>query len=289
MITPLDFRIQILGGADRPGCVRCSIEIQRPASPRAQLVPPPYESQQPGTVRFVAISDTHTRHGDFAALPNGDVLLHTGDFCNAGTLDEIASFCEFARALPFRRKLLTPGNHDMPCDAAWYEQNWREWHAAPEDPARVAEMLRDAGVEVLSERATVVDGLRVFGSPLQPRQPKSRPQMAFGRTRGAELKAAWARVPDGVDVLLTHTPPAGVLDASEYSMRPLGCEELLRAVQRRVRPALHVFGHVHGGYGAHADARTLFVNAASVTERRGEAGAALNPPLVVDVRVPSGE
>ena len=50
-----------------------------------------------------------------------------------------------------------------------------------------------------------ISGIMLFGSPLQPRQPKDRPQMAFGRTRGAELKADWVRVPEGVDVLLTLT------------------------------------------------------------------------------------
>ncbi|KAL4777037.1 Metallo-dependent phosphatase-like protein [Aspergillus nidulans var. acristatus] len=53
----------------------------------------------------------------------------------------------------------------------------------------------------------------------------------------------------GVDVLLTHGPPKGILDQVVGSGESVGCEHLYRAV-RRARPALHVFGHIHEGYGA---------------------------------------
>ncbi|KAL4995925.1 Metallo-dependent phosphatase-like protein [Aspergillus recurvatus] len=58
-------------------------------------------------------------------------------------------------------------------------------------------------------------------------------------------------VPDypGVDILLTHGPPKGILDQVVGSSESVGCEHLYHAV-RRARPALHVFGHIHEGYGA---------------------------------------
>ncbi|KAL4821991.1 hypothetical protein BDW67DRAFT_149990 [Aspergillus spinulosporus] len=58
-------------------------------------------------------------------------------------------------------------------------------------------------------------------------------------------------VPDypGVDILLTHGPPKGILDQVVGSGESVGCEHLYRAL-RRARPALHVFGHIHEGYGA---------------------------------------
>ena len=47
-----------------------------------------------GSVRFVCISDTHTqleKEGDNGlTIPDGDVLLHTGDFTMYGTPDEVA-------------------------------------------------------------------------------------------------------------------------------------------------------------------------------------------------------
>ncbi|KAA8894269.1 hypothetical protein FN846DRAFT_759682, partial [Sphaerosporella brunnea] len=44
-----------------------------------------------------------------------------------------------------------------------------------------------------------------------------------------------------IDVLVTHGPPCGYLDAA------MGCAELTRALWR-CRPSVHVFGHVQG-YG----------------------------------------
>lgn len=242
-----------------------------------QALPP---SKQ-GAVRFVAISDTHTQHG-VLDLPKGDVLVHCGDFSNIGSLEECTDFCDFMAVQPFERKLLVPGNHDLTCDAEWYSRSWEEWHTAFQSPEDVSRMLQNAGVEVLNSCMVSVRGISVFGSPMQPRQPQSRTQMAFGRTRGAQLKSEWQKLPsEGLDVLLTHTPPAGILDGPDTSGKPVGCEELKKAVLK-VKPIVHVFGHIHRGYGIQSTRHTHFINASSAVERRGEGGQ-LNPPVVFDV------
>ncbi|KAI4278739.1 MAG: hypothetical protein LQ337_000783 [Flavoplaca oasis] len=51
-----------------------------------------------------------------------------------------------------------------------------------------------------------------------------------------------------IDILLTHGPPAGIMDRTSRG-DGVGCEHLLRAV-RRCRPRLHCFGHIHEGWGA---------------------------------------
>ena len=51
--------------------LKCDVELDQ--------TPPP-----PG-VRLVLISDTHSRHNGLEAiLPQGDVVIHAGDFCNTG-------------------------------------------------------------------------------------------------------------------------------------------------------------------------------------------------------------
>lgn len=57
-------------------------------------------------------------------------------------------------------------------------------------------------------------------------------------------------IPDypAVDILLTHGPPAGVLDQVPPDLN-VGCEHLLRAAQR-AKPRVHLFGHIHEGWGA---------------------------------------
>ena len=62
----------------------------------------------------------------------------------------------------------------------------------------------------------------------------------FQYERGAD---PWEkRIPRDTDVLITHTPPQYHLDLN------LGCAGLLNEIWR-VRPRLHVFGHVHSGHG----------------------------------------
>ena len=64
----------------------------------------------------------------------------------------------------------------------------------------------------------------------------------------ASAEVLWAAVPPDTDLLVTHAPPARHRDADDRG-DPQGCEALRRALAR-VRPALHVCGHVHAGRGA---------------------------------------
>lgn len=77
---------------------------------------------------------------------------------------------------------------------------------------------------------------------------------------------------------MTHGPPYGILDKTEEGLL-VGCEELLAAV-RRVQPKVHIFGHIHEGYGTLRREGTLFVNASIMTERYEP----LNKPITVWAR-----
>ena len=58
----------------------------------------------PDTVRFVCISDTHSVSHNID-VPEGDVLIHAGDFTMEGRRFEVDSFVEFLRSLPHRHKV----------------------------------------------------------------------------------------------------------------------------------------------------------------------------------------
>lgn len=80
--------------------------------------------------------------------------------------------------------------------------------------------------------------LHAHGSPQIP--ACGGDEFAFQYPRGDD---AWTEiVPADTEVLVTHGPPAGVLDLG------LGCEWLMREMGR-VRPRICVFGHVHGERG----------------------------------------
>ena len=100
---------------------------------------------------------------------------------------------------------------------------------------------------------------------------------AFNLERGAPIRAKWDRIPAGIDVLVTHGPPAGILDRTVHGL-DVGCADLLDAV-RRVRPRVHVFGHIHEAHGTLERDGTRFVNASTCTVRY----EATNPAVVLDL------
>ena len=81
-------------------------------------------------------------------------------------------------------------------------------------------------------------------------------------------------IPDGVDVLITHAPPYGILD-QDGSIH-YGSYELLSRVTA-VRPRIHLFGHIHKANGLEERGETVFSNAAMMDEHYG---TLLEPHLI---------
>ena len=206
-------------------------------------------------MNIVLWSDSHSRH-ELCRIPDGDVLIFAGDIGARGTLEELESFDAFLGRLPHRRKIVIAGNRDY-----FFE----------DQPAESLRRLTHAAY--LQDEETVVDGIRIFGSPWQPPFMKT----AFNLPRGGPLREKWSRIPTGIDVLITHTPPMGIGDRTASGLH-VGCEDLLAAVLR-IRPRVHVFGHVHEGYGMTRKDGMLFVNASVVDERMEIS----HPPVVVSV------
>jgi len=84
--------------------------------------------------------------------------------------------------------------------------------------------------------------------------------------RGAAARKYWDQIPEGLDVLITHGPPFGILDQVTPGGEHLGCAELLEAIEEK-KPRVHIFGHIHGGAGTFDSGVTRFINAAYLNER----------------------
>lgn len=204
-------------------------------------------------MRLVLISDTHGQH-ERLEIPAGDVLIHAGDLTTHGQITELPAFNDFLRGLPHRHKFIVAGNHDF---------------CFEEQPQACAELLSQA--IYLQDEAVALDGVRFYGSPWQPRFF----DWAFNLDRGAPLCAKWDLIPPDTDVLITHGPPWGKGDLNSEGER-VGCRDLW--VVQRVRPRLHIFGHIHEGYGLTQAASTTFANASNCDLRYRP----VNPPLVFD-------
>src|SRR5207253_9796503 len=124
-------------------------------------------------------------------------------------------------------------------------------------PRAARELLSNA--IYLENSGTELDGLKIWGSPVQPEFNN----WAFNVARGAAIRRFWKMIPEDTDVWMTHGPPFGVLDKSHPSTAHLGCEQLAKIVEQ-INPRLHVFGHIHGSYGQSTANGTRFVNASVV-------------------------
>ena len=115
----------------------------------------------------------------------------------------------------------------------------------------------------------------MYGSPWQPEFCN----WAFNLPHnGKELESHWQAIPNDVDVLITHGPPFGVLDRNSSGM-PCGCELLAKEIEERIKPQLHIFGHLHEGYGIACRGKTLYINASTCTLNYRPT----NPPIVIHV------
>mmetsp|Transcript_33769 Transcript_33769/g.24805 ORF Transcript_33769/g.24805 Transcript_33769/m.24805 type:complete len:296 (+) Transcript_33769:109-996(+) len=257
--------------------------------------------------RIVCISDTHNLYKSIKDLPEGDILIHAGDFSNTGLWPEVEKFRQFIEQQPHKYKIFIAGNHDITIHKSFYVtdaghkyfhgSNYRKGQGSldgysPEDYSdRCIDILRngtDVYKESIPEQAERTDivqyledeiydlpgGLRVYGSPWQP----AFCDWAFN-VEIPNIKPYWDKIPGDVDILITHGPPHGILDANNTGFH-CGCPELREQMNtQRIRPRLHIFGHIHEGYGVHEQDGIVFVNASTCTARYNP----INPAIVIDL------
>lgn len=222
-------------------------------------------------MKIVAISDTHLTHEKAdLKIPDGDILIHSGDATFGGRPHEIYRFAKWFAKLPHKHKIFVAGNHDF-----GFQTNREravnllfgidsEYYAEP----------AYNGIVYLEDSATEIDGIKIYGSPWQPWFY----DWAFNLQRGAEIKEKWDMIPAGIDILVTHGPPAGYGDVCPDG-RAVGCVDLMNAIER-VKPKYHICGHIHHSYGTYeTKVGTKIVNA-SICD---EAYAPTNAPIVFEL------
>lgn len=205
--------------------------------------------------RITLISDTHTMHGLIKPtidMPGGDLLLHAGDIMNSGyNKNDIKDFCHWYDSLEhYDQKIFIAGNHD------------RAFEDFPDDTKQIYYAYHS--IDYLQDETLEVDGVKIYGTPWQPEFYN----WAFNLPKGGPgLMSRWEAIPEDTDILITHGPPQGILDASgpPYNEPLLGCA-LLRERVDLIKPKIHVFGHIHGSYGYKFLNGTHFFNASILNE-----------------------
>jgi len=215
-------------------------------------------------MRITVLSDTHTRHGliPMEDLPGGDLLLCAGDIMNSGyNKNDIWDFCHWFQSLKqYEDKVFIAGNHDR-----LFENEPYEVEGYLKDYPLI-DYLQDAELVLYGDgpNGDYPEGnIRIYGSPWQPEFYS----WAFNLQRNSlELSGKWEAIPDNTDILITHGPAFGTLDTVKgREWDGLGCELLAERIER-LRPKIHVCGHIHSGYGYEFIDGTHFFNASVLDE-----------------------
>lgn len=187
-------------------------------------------------------------HGYKINLEGGDLLLIGGDLTARDSLQEFDNFKKWLKEQPYTKKVLIGGNHDNVI-------------ALLDKPDEYFE-----GAVYLSDSGTEFQGLKIWGSPWTKNFHGQNPRCkAFGFDLTTQMLEKFTLIPEDTNILITHSPPQGVLD--QIGSMHVGCPELRKIVQKLPNLKLHLFGHIHEGYGVEEIFQnTKFVNASFVNE-----------------------
>jgi len=176
------------------------------------------------------ISDTHGYHTTMEhPIPECDLLVSAGDVSAYGHVSELWDFCSWMTDYA-DECIIVAGNHD------------RCFEVYPEECRTICESF---SVHYLEDESVVIDDIVFYGSPWTPEFFDWHFMLP---RNGKEIWQKWDMIPQGVDVLITHGPPNGILDLNGQGVY-CGCERLREEVVFHKRPRYHVFGHIHESYG----------------------------------------
>lgn len=209
------------------------------------------------------ISDTHAQHRSLIIPKDIDCVIHAGDSTNyydwLKNQPEFEDFLNWFSNLPIKYKVLIAGNHD-----AWALKKYNK------------EKIEECGVIYLEHEYLNLEGKLIFGSPYTP----TFGIWHFMKDR-SKLGQYWEALTEGIDVLITHGAPKGILDLShnrEHKLEYCGDAALTKAVFK-FQPRIHVFGHIHdsedcynSGITKLSNRDTLFINASVVTDGKFNQG-----------------
>lgn len=198
-------------------------------------------------------------HGYYPHLTGGDLLIVAGDLTKNDTKKQIFEYIKWLCNQDYEKKIHIGGNHDN--------------SLVPQSTDSYGAKGNSYNIDYLRDTDTEFKGLKIWGSPWTKTFKGINPKCcAFTIGTDEELNEKWKLIPDDIDILITHCPPYTVLDevrADHYTTpsEHVGSQSLLDHVTNRIKPKVHVFGHIHERGGRKIDTDTTkFVNASIVNE-----------------------
>lgn len=218
-------------------------------------------------MKIVLLSDTHGKHKQLS-VPEGDMIIHAGDLTPMGRHRDVVKFLNWYSQLPHKYKILISGNHDFYFQDNDFITISRETGLSINPKVVTGEQIvyiQDAMIEV--------EGIKIYGSPWTP----TFFHWAFMLDRGESIRQKWNALPEGMDIIVTHGPPRGILDNNRQNFHA-GCDDLLERM-KVVKPKYHVFGHMHEGHGVENYDGITYINPSILNDDY----MVTNNPIVINI------
>ena len=207
-------------------------------------------------MKLIHISDTHNYHSQLE-IPECDVLIHSGDIGGKTNLHELTEFLIWFEKQPAKKKIFCGGNHDhiLSRERLNKDMNSILNMISLQQYEDGMNLIKSYNVIYLMNSEYTFEGIKFWGSPYSLSFYRDR--WVFNADKGKEINKVWSKIPSDVDVLVTHTPPYGVLDLIEEKQKQTpdedihrGCQDLMNVIKKRlINLKLHTFGHIHSNYG----------------------------------------
>lgn len=209
-------------------------------------------------IRVIATSDNH---GVLPEIEPCDLLILGGDLCPEGSPEFQANWVNttlraWLEKVPAKEIVGVAGNHDY----------------AFEDPS--IQIPGDLRWHYLVDQEIELFGFRIYGMPWQPTFVG-----AFNLDE-EDLAKKYAKIPSGVDIIVSHGPPYGYGDALQIykdgkpdpkePLRAVGSPALLKRIYQ-LKPKLVVFGHIHRAYGVYLVDHMVLANVSLLSDHYGPA------------------
>lgn len=207
-------------------------------------------------------------HGEEPELEGGDILIVAGDLTATHKPQQFKQFFNWLMVQDYKYKVVIAGNHDSYLqESVMYGQISMNLGGQFDQN----ENFNKYAYYYLCEAQVVIEGLKFFGTPWTKTFEGIEPNcMAFTMQTEKQLSDKWKIIPDDTDILITHCPPYGIFDEvlrRDHTLEYTGSMSLRNEVIERIKPKLHVFGHIHQHGGKKMNAiTTQFVNASILDE-----------------------
>jgi Icc-related predicted phosphoesterase len=212
-------------------------------------------------MNLTIISDTHGLHKTLDFPHSGEVLLHCGDICNSGSMREVYQFINWiGNNMNYDKIIFTLGNHDR---SMQIEEQRKQINAY---------IVTEFGTKMvmLLDQQYIYKGIKFYGTPWT----STFMNWAFMENDDESgLGKRFKRIPYDVDILISHSPPKGILDYVERrngAIDHLGSQMLTNELTsgRFTNLKYHCFGHIHYSNGKYFDNKSgiTYINASLLDE-----------------------